>query len=132
MASPLHTPDITDKPWGREICFARHQAYAGKLIEIRQGCRISLQLHRVKSEALYLLSGRIKLTYCSPAECTDPQVDIRPEHEHVWLPGKALNVPAGVIHRFEALEASVLLEVSTPELTDVVRLSDDYSRPAHD
>jgi quercetin dioxygenase-like cupin family protein len=52
--------------------------------------------------------------------------------QSVWLPGRSVHVPVRTIHRFEALEDSVLLEVSTPDLTDVVRLQDDFSRPARD
>ena len=57
---------------------------------------------------------------------------VPPTDQCFWLPGQALHVPVRTIHRFEALEDSVLLEVSTPDLTDIVRLQDDFSRTARD
>jgi quercetin dioxygenase-like cupin family protein len=54
------------------------------------------------------------------------------EHEHTWEAGQALHIPVHTIHRFAAVTDAVLLEVSTPDLTDVVRLQDDFARPARD
>jgi quercetin dioxygenase-like cupin family protein len=133
MAEPLHTPKIVEKPWGREIWFADQPAYAGKLLEVRQGCRLSLQYHERKIETLYLLSGRVRLTYRATSPGAVPStVAVTPADQFEWLPGRALHVPPRTVHRFEALEDSVLAEVSTPELTDIVRLQDDFSRPARD
>jgi mannose-6-phosphate isomerase len=133
MADPLHPPKIVEKPWGREIWFADQSAYAGKLLEVRQGCRLSLQYHERKIETLYLLSGRVRLTYrATPPGVTPQAADVTPADCFEWTPGRALHVPPRTIHRFEALEDSVLIETSTPELTDIVRLQDDFSRPARD
>ncbi len=131
MPSPLHSPKIVEKPWGREIWYADQAAYAGKVLEVRAGQRISLQYHERKTETLFLLSGRVKLTFRPLAPGEDPTTAALAEPS-VWSPGQALHVPVRTIHRFEALEDSVLLEVSTPDLTDVVRLQDDYRRPARD
>jgi mannose-6-phosphate isomerase-like protein (cupin superfamily) len=131
MSSPLHSPKIVEKPWGREIWYADQSAYAGKVLEVRAGQRISLQYHERKTETLYLLSGRVKLTFRPLAAGEDPAI-AAPAEPIVWSPGQALHVPVRTIHRFEAQEDSVLLEVSTPDLTDVVRLQDDYRRPARD
>jgi mannose-6-phosphate isomerase len=131
MPSPLHSPKIVEKPWGREIWYADQSAYAGKVLEVRAGQRISLQYHERKTETLYLLSGRVKLTFRPLAAGEDPAT-VAPAEPIVWSPGQALHVPVRTIHRFEAQEDSVLLEVSTPDLTDVVRLQDDYRRPARD
>ena len=117
---PTYAPKIVAKPWGREIWYADQTAYAGKLLEVSRGKRLSLQYHERKVETLYLLSGRVILTFGS----RDNQIE--------WLPGLAIHIPATTLHRFEALEDSVLLEVSTPDLTDVIRLDDDYSRPQRD
>jgi mannose-6-phosphate isomerase-like protein (cupin superfamily) len=131
MAEPTHTPKIVEKPWGREIWFADQAAYAGKVLEVRKGCRLSLQYHERKTETLYLLSGRMRLTFRATALGETPAASlVTPADESVWLPGAALHIPARTIHRFEALEDSVLLEVSTPDLTDIVRLQDDFARPA--
>jgi mannose-6-phosphate isomerase len=132
MADPLHPPKIVEKPWGREIWFADQPAYAGKLLEVRKGCRLSLQYHERKIETLYLLSGRVRLTYRATAPGETPTVAVAPSDQFEWLPGRALHVPPRTVHRFEALEDSVLIESSTPDLTDIVRLQDDFSRPARD
>jgi quercetin dioxygenase-like cupin family protein len=133
MADPTHIPKIVEKPWGREIWYADQAAYAGKVLEVKKGCRLSLQYHERKTETLYLLSGKVLLTLRAIASSEIPAASlVTSADQSVWLPGQALHVPVGTIHRFEALEDSVLLEVSTPDLTDVVRLQDDFSRPARD
>ena len=121
--NPLSTPKIVAKPWGREIWYADQERYAGKVLEVNAGARLSLQYHERKTETLYLLSGRVRLTFGSLG--AEPEV-------FEWTPGQAVHIPANTVHRFEAVENSVLLEVSTPDLTDVVRLSDDYARPERD
>lgn len=133
MAEPSHTPKIVEKPWGREIWYADQAAYAGKVLEVKKGCRLSLQYHERKTETLFLLSGKVLLTLRALAAGETPALSlVTPADQSVWLPGRAVHIPARTIHRFEALEDSVLLEVSTPELTDVVRLQDDFARPARD
>jgi mannose-6-phosphate isomerase-like protein (cupin superfamily) len=133
MAETTHIPKIVEKPWGREIWYADQASYAGKVLEVKQGRRLSLQYHERKTETLYLLSGKVLLTFRAIASGETPAVSlVTPTDQCFWLPGQALHVPVRTIHRFEALEDSVLLEVSTPDLTDVVRLQDDFSRPARD
>lgn len=133
MAEPLRTPKIVEKPWGREIWFAEQTAYAGKILEVRKGCRLSLQYHERKTETLYLLSGRMTLTFRALRAGETPSASlISAADQQTWLPGQSVHIPARSIHRFEALEDSVLLESSTPDLTDVVRLQDDFARPARD
>ncbi|MFL5731555.1 MAG: cupin domain-containing protein [Chloroflexia bacterium] len=111
---PIQTPKVVDKPWGREIWYAETDHYAGKVLEVTAGKRLSLQKHEIKEETLYLLSGKVKLTYG--------------DQTYTWEPGHFIHIPPNTVHRFEALEDSVLLEVSTPHLTDVIRLEDDYER----
>jgi mannose-6-phosphate isomerase len=120
LPDPTYEPKTVTKPWGREIWYADQTAYAGKLLIVNRGKRLSLQYHERKVETLYLLSGRVILTFGA----RDNQLE--------WLPGYAVHIPANTLHRFEAAEDSVLLEVSTPDLTDVIRLDDDYSRPQRD
>lgn len=133
MAEPTHLPKIVEKPWGREVWYADQSAYAGKVLEVKQGRRLSLQYHERKTETLYLLSGKVLLTFRPIASGETPSASlVTAADQRVWLPGQALHVPVRTIHRFEALEDSILLEVSTPDLTDVVRLQDDFSRPARD
>lgn len=131
MSSPLHTPKIVEKPWGREVWYADTSGYAGKVLEVKSGRRLSLQYHERKTETLYLLSGKVLLTFRPIASGETPSASlVTAADQRVWLPGQALHVPVRTIHRFEALEDSLLIESSTPDLTDVVRLQDDYDRPA--
>lgn len=108
-----------EKPWGEEIWWAHTDAYAGKLLHVRAGHRLSLQFHREKDESSYLLSGRLRLTCGARAE------DLR---EREIGPGFAWRVEPGTVHSIEAIEDSVVLEVSTPHLDDVVRIEDRYGR----
>ena len=107
-----------DKPWGRELLFIHTDRYAGKLLIIEAGRRLSLQYHRDKDEAFYLHEGRLRLVLERDGELRTEELG----------PGEARHIPAGTRHRFEAVERCVLFEVSTPELEDVVRLEDDYGR----
>ena len=107
------------KPWGHELVVAEHEQYAGKLITIEAGCRLSLQYHAQKHETLYILSGRVRLL-------TGPSAHSL--RQRTLVPGDALVIPAGVIHRLEAIRRTTVLEVSTPELDDVRRIEDDYGR----
>jgi mannose-6-phosphate isomerase len=133
MSSPLQSPKIVLKPWGREIWYAEQAAYAGKILEISAGKRLSLQYHERKTETLYLLSGRVIVTFRPlVAGETPAAATVSTEHEHTWEAGQALHIPVHTIHRFAAVTDAVLLEVSTPDLTDVVRLQDDFARPARD
>jgi quercetin dioxygenase-like cupin family protein len=108
-----------DKPWGHEVWWALTDAYAGKLLHVNAGHRLSLQLHREKDESSYLLSGRLRLI-------SGPSAEELSERE--INPGFAWRVEPGEIHSIEAVEDSVVLEVSTPHLDDVVRLDDRYGR----
>ena len=133
MPSPLQLPKIVPKPWGREIWYADQGAYAGKVLEVSAGKRLSLQYHERKTETLFLLSGRVRVTYRPLAAGEVPTTAaVGAEHEHLWEAGQALHIPPRTIHRFAAVTDAVLLEVSTPDLTDVVRLQDDFARPARD
>jgi mannose-6-phosphate isomerase len=115
----MHLPRRVDKPWGHELWYALTDRYAGKILHVTAGHRLSLQFHHDKDESNYLLSGRLKLIKGSSAEDL-VETEIGPGH--TWR-----NQP-GEIHTIEALEDAQVLEVSTPELDDVVRLSDSYGR----
>lgn len=108
-----------EKPWGYEVWWAQTDAYAGKLLHVNAGHRLSLQLHRQKDESSYVLSGRLLLTRGTTAESL---------REEEIGPGFAWRVEPGTVHSIEAIEDSVVLEVSTPHLDDVVRLEDRYGR----
>lgn len=133
MSSPLFQPKIVEKPWGREIWFADQKNYAGKILEVKAGNRLSLQYHERKTETLYLLKGRMTLVYRLMKEGEEHQkIQCGAEHEFEWTPGKSLHIPIRTIHRFAAIEDSILIECSTPDLKDIVRLQDDFSRPSRD
>ncbi len=112
-------PVRVEKPWGHEELWALTDEYAGKLLFVRAGHRLSLQHHETKVETLRVLSGSIQVELG-----TDPQS----LEQRTLGPGDRLHLPARTIHRFAATEDTVLLEVSTPHLEDVVRHLDDYGR----
>jgi mannose-6-phosphate isomerase-like protein (cupin superfamily) len=108
-----------DKPWGHELIFAHTEKYAGKILHVDPGEALSLQYHEDKDETLYLLSGSYELTIGTP-----DQIEIF----HVE-PGECYRVTPGTYHRMVAGGLGCdILEVSTPELEDVVRLDDRYGR----
>ena len=106
-----------EKPWGHEIIWAETNSYVGKLLCIKAGHRLSKQYHMIKEETVYVLKGTL---YNYEDDGTITKV----------LPGQALHIKVGQIHRFGANESNVeVVEVSTPHLNDVVRMEDDYGRP---
>jgi mannose-6-phosphate isomerase len=108
-----------EKPWGHELVYAATEHYVGKVLFIRAGEQLSLQFHRRKDEVIYIHSGRIELEVGEPGRTPDVEV---------VGPGHAFRFAPGVVHRWRALEDSTVLEASTPELDDVVRLEDRYGR----
>jgi mannose-6-phosphate isomerase len=113
-------PEKVDKPWGYELVWAVAEAYAGKILFIRAGESLSLQFHNVKDEAWYVLEGRAELELGAPGE--------RMLNKEVIAPGAAFHFPPGTVHRLTAVDDTTILEVSTPQLDDVVRLEDRYGR----
>jgi mannose-6-phosphate isomerase-like protein (cupin superfamily) len=109
-----------DKPWGCEIIWAKTEKYVGKMLYINAGEKLSLQYHENKDETIMVDEGRIRITWRD-------QDDFAPRIQ-IMVPGDVLHLPPGRIHRMEALESARILEVSTPELEDVVRLKDEYGR----
>ncbi len=107
------------KPWGKEIWFANQPEYVGKILHITKGHRYSLQYHERKKETQYLLKGKVKFYLGESADALS---------EIIMDPGDKLDVYPGMIHRAEALEDAEILEVSTDDLDDVVKLDDDYGR----
>ena len=116
---PKAQPQRVEKPWGYELWWAETPHYAGKILHVDAGHRLSLQMHREKDESSYLLSGRLRLTRGPSAE------DLTTEEIGA---GFTWRVEPGTVHTIEALEDSDVLEVSTPHLDDVVRLQDRYGR----
>jgi Mannose-6-phosphate isomerase len=113
-------PYEVPKPWGSELWFARTDRYAGKILRVRAGCRLSIQYHEEKDESSYVLSGRVVV---SQGECADRM------NARVFGPGESWRNPPLLVHTLEAVEDSEIIEVSTPQVEDVVRLEDRYGRP---
>ena len=105
-----------DKPWGHELRFARTDRYAGKVLFIRAGSQLSLQYHEKKDEAFYVQSGTLELVLGEEQDVETLEA------------GEARRITPGTVHRFRAVTDTLLFDVSTPELEDVVRLEDDYGR----
>ena len=107
-----------NKPWGYELIWAHTDRYVGKILHINRGESLSYQYHRVKDETIRLLSGSLEM-----------DLESNGKREKVRLmPGDCLHIAPGMKHRMSALEDCEVLEVSTPELDDVVRLEDRYGR----
>ena len=117
--TPRELPQRVEKPWGHELLWAWGRHYAAKILHIEAGCRLSLQYHRVKEETLLLLSGRLLV------ELEDPDGTMAVREAAT---GQVFHVPPGCKHRMAALETCDVLEVSTPELDDLIRLQDDFGR----
>lgn len=107
-----------EKPWGHEVIWAKTDKYVGKMIVINPGERLSLQYHEKKEETIYVLEGMLRVWESD-----------NDNHYTVYTTGSTFHVTPNQIHRFGAdTETVKLIEVSTPELDDVVRLHDDYKR----
>ena len=115
----LRKVDKVDKPWGYELIFAHTDRYAGKILHVDAGQELSLQYHEEKDETLFLLEGEYELVVEEDGELV----------ERTIRAGDSYHVPAGTRHRMAAGPGGCdILEVSTPELDDVVRLEDRYGR----
>ena len=106
------------KPWGYELIFAKTDRYVGKILHVDAGELLSLQYHEMKDETLLVIRGKIRLTVRQGDEERLLQLAV----------GESFHIPPGLIHRVEAIEDADIVEVSTPELDDVVRLEDRYGR----
>jgi mannose-6-phosphate isomerase len=113
-------PRKVEKPWGHELIWAETEDYVGKVLFVKAGESLSLQFHRVKDESWLVHAGRAKLELGSAGDAV--------LGEEVVAAGATFRFRPGTVHRVTALEDTTILEVSTPELDDVVRLEDRYGR----
>jgi mannose-6-phosphate isomerase len=109
---------VVPKPWGREEIFAENERYAGKLLHLSPGHSLSLQYHERKDETLYVLEGEVILLVGTEGDMNEIRLK----------PGESYRIRPGTRHRMSAEIPCVLVEVSSPELDDVVRLEDAYGR----
>jgi mannose-6-phosphate isomerase-like protein (cupin superfamily) len=113
-----------EKPWGYEIVFAENERYAGKILHLDAGHALSLQYHERKDETLYVLKGEVTLLVDADADAEkDGNLT-----EVTLAAGDSYRIRPGVRHRMSASAPCDLVEVSSPELDDVVRLEDRYGR----
>jgi mannose-6-phosphate isomerase len=118
MTQLLHSARKVEKPWGYELIWAHTERYVGKILHIKKGESLSYQYHVVKDETIRLLSGVL-----------DMDIEIDGKADKLTLkPEESLHITPGMKHRMIAVEDCDVLEVSTPELDDVVRLEDRYGR----
>ena len=107
-----------EKPWGYELHWALTDRYVGKVLHVRAGHALSLQYHNRKDETILLWSGKILMEVQEGGSLVKREMQ----------PGDRLHITPGTIHRMTAIDDSDIMEVSTPELDDVVRLEDRYGR----
>lgn len=108
----------TEKPWGYELLWAFTGQYAAKFLHVNENHALSLQKHEYKHETMCVISGLVQL-----------EIQVEGRSSVVILsPGESFHIPAGTVHRLSAIVDSDVVETSTPELDDVVRLADDYGR----
>lgn len=119
MSTYRHEPRKVEKPWGWELVWAEAEEYVGKLLFVRAGESLSLQYHEVKDESWLVQEGRATLELG----------DVGGELEAIEIgPGDAFRYRPGTVHRVTAIEDTLVVEVSTPHLGDVVRVEDRYGR----
>ena len=113
------SPRRVEKPWGWELVWAETEHYVGKLLFVRAGEALSLQYHERKDESWLVREGRARLELG----------EVGGELEAVEIEaGDAFRFPPGTVHRVTTLEDTLVVEVSTPQLDDVVRVEDRYGR----
>ena len=113
-------PQRVEKPWGWELIWAHTDRYVGKLLFVREGHSLSLQFHSQKDESWYVQEGRAGVEMGAPGDAV--------RESEIVGPGAAFRIEPGTVHRVRALQDTLILEVSTPHLDDIVRLEDQYGR----
>lgn len=111
-------PYRVDKPWGYELIWARTDRYAGKILHVRAGHVLSCQYHKVKDETMHVLRGELILRLGEGEDLV----------ERAFREGESVHIPARTVHQIEAIVDADVLEASTAELDDLVRLNDRYGR----
>lgn len=113
-------PRKVPKPWGHELIWAETDRYVGKILHVQQGQALSLQYHERKDETIYVLAGTLRFEHGPPGDS--------PLTEVVLERGDTFHITPHLRHRMIGATDCDVLEVSTPELDDVVRLEDRYGR----
>ena len=112
------SPTKTDKRWGFETLFGVTNRIALKQVTIKPRQALSQQFHCSKDELYLVVEGQGRLELGRNAEVV-----------HELSVGDVVRIPPLTIHRLiAASEGIVIIEASTPEVTDIIRLSDRYDR----
>ena len=106
------------KPWGHEEVIEINKKYMFKKLYMKKGHRCSLQFHQKKKETVFVLSGKLKLIL---------KKNNRTQFK-IMTRGQSISIPPKTIHRMQAISNCYYLEASSPEISDVVRIQDDYKR----
>lgn len=126
---PLNQLKKVDKPWGYEVWITgEHPGYCLKKIFIKKGARTSLQYHRQKRETNVLFKGMARLYFKSQSDVDNDLVTTSDLAFCELSPMSTIDVGPNTLHRIEAVTDITLYEVSTPQLDDVIRVSDDTNR----
>jgi mannose-6-phosphate isomerase len=107
-----------EKPWGYELIWAEGKTYVGKILHVTAGHRLSRQYHQIKEETMMVLSGEVEIELGQGEGLS----------RRVLRPQESIHIPPGTVHRLIAITDVDVVEVSTPELDDVIRLEDSYGR----
>lgn len=110
---------IIKKPWGKEVFLEVNKKYMFKRLHMKKGHRCSLQFHKKKRETIYVLKGVLQIT------SGDKISNLKSKN---YKANEKITLNPFIIHRMKAITNCVYLEASTPEIQDIVRLSDDYKR----
>lgn len=110
---------IIEKPWGKEEVLEINDHYMMKRLTMWKGHRCSLQYHEFKKETIYIISGQLRIYTGSSKDALTSKI---------YCSDEVITLSPGTIHRMEGVEDSIYLEASTPQMEDVVRISDDYNR----
>ena len=119
MTPGRNEPTVVTKPWGHELIWANTDRYVGKILHVKAGHSLSLQYHERKDETIHLLRGQMRF-WAGPS--------VEALRELPFPQGESYRIAVGTVHRMEAVTDIDILEASTPDLDDVVRLEDRYGR----
>ena len=108
-----------EKPWGYELILTPPDSpVTGKILHIKANCRLSYQYHDQKEEALTLIKGEALLIGEENGQLL----------ETVMEPNKGYFIKPMQKHRLKGITDCEIMEVSTPETGNTIRLEDDYAR----
>ena len=108
---------VDKKLWGWEDSYALNEKVSVKILNVKPRQKFSLQKHKNRKEFWRILEGNCIVWFGRK------KVKAKP--------GDEFSVPAGKLHRVEALGKTVkVLEISSGKFDkkDIIRVEDDYGR----